>query len=153
MAQTIVDDIDVDFEYDGWVLQTKEEKGRRMPHNEPYYKLVFKKADQTKIFEAVGWDKEVGSLFPEEKKTTTNMIGKTIECFEASVGEDGKLYCPECTAKEGGTMRIITHYFKCPNKGKEYCQKYSGGAKKRSMKRKHKKTMKKSKKTFRSKRK
>ena len=44
-------------------------------------------------------------------------------CYEATLTGD-KFSCPDCGAKEGGTLRIISHYLingkDCPNKGKKY---------------------------------
>ena len=34
------------------------------------------------------------------------------------VDENGKHKCPYCNAVEGGTLRIITHYFNCKNPNK-----------------------------------
>ncbi len=42
-------------------------------------------------------------------------------CYNAA--KDGeKFMCPICQAKEGGSLRMITHNWDCPNKGKLYCQ-------------------------------
>lgn len=42
-------------------------------------------------------------------------------CYDAV--KDGEKYmCPICRAKEGGSLRIITHNYDCVNKGKLYCQ-------------------------------
>ena len=60
----------------------------------------------------------------------------SLPCFTADVTADGKFQCPECKQKEGGTLRIITHNYGCPNKGREYCQRTTGG------KRRNKKTKK-----------
>ena len=50
-------------------------------------------------------------------------------CYEATLTGD-KFSCPLCGSKEGGTLRIISHYLidgkDCPNKYKEYCQKERG---------------------------
>ena len=47
---------------------------------------------------------------------------KPAGCYTADV-VGGKYVCPICKQVEGGIHRIITHYFNCPNKGGEYCQK------------------------------
>ncbi len=42
-------------------------------------------------------------------------------CYDA-IKEGEKFVCPVCRAKEGGSSRMITHNWNCPNKGKVYCQ-------------------------------
>lgn len=46
-------------------------------------------------------------------------------CYEAELNHSNKFSCPECHAVEGGTRRIINHRYSCPNRGREFCQKYN----------------------------
>jgi hypothetical protein len=66
------------------------------------------------------------------EKPSSHEPEKPAECYTADV-VDGKYVCPICKNVEGGTMRIITHNFNCPNRGKKYCQ--AGGSKRRGNKR------------------
>ena len=54
-------------------------------------------------------------------KAKAEAQAKAQRCYVAEVMPDGKLGCPVCEQVEGGTLRIITHTFKCSNKGKPYC--------------------------------
>ena len=71
----------------------------------------------------------------ETKKKEANKQEKdrVSKCYQANE-VNGKYQCPECKAVEGGTLRIISHYVKCPNTGKEYCQRYASGGKRTSKK-------------------
>ena len=77
MANTNVEDINIGFEYDNWILVEKTEVSRRALYGDTYYKLVFKRGDETKEFSRVGWTTKISELFPKEKKYVQNKNGKT----------------------------------------------------------------------------
>ena len=58
-------------------------------------------------------------------------LNETKQCYDAVVGEDGKLMCPKCKFKEGGTRRIITHKWNCEYNGMDYCNPVVGGRRRR----------------------
>lgn len=65
-----------------------------------------------------------------------------IECYNASINNNEKFYCPICNSVEDEN-RIITHTYLCDNNKKDYCQNKKLNA---GNKRRRKKTNKKSKK-------
>ena len=86
------------------------------------------------------------SLSPEERKKHDDQRAEEIKeyresegrrikgCFDAEINDDGKYFCPECKQVEGGTLRTLTHFFGCKNKGLQICQlsqKQSAGRKRR----------------------
>jgi hypothetical protein len=64
------------------------------------------------------------------------------DCFEAGLTADNKYQCPLCKSIEGGTLRIITHPFSCPNRSKKICQQIKGGRRKHRVTRKNRRTCK-----------
>jgi hypothetical protein len=70
-----------------------------------------------------------GDFVTEFSNTPTSATPRSGTCYEATLTGD-KFSCPLCGSKEGGTLRIISHYLidgkDCPNKYKEYCQKERG---------------------------
>jgi hypothetical protein len=58
------------------------------------------------------------------------------DCYEADLTVHNKYQCPLCKSIEGGTLRIITHPFTCPNKFKKYCKQIKGGRRKHKVTRK-----------------
>ncbi len=112
-------------------------------NQEPYYLLKFEGLDlSNKTF---SWDDKFKLITQEESnnirnKNTNNEINNNY-CYEANINDNGKYVCPSCGSSEGGTMRIITHNFNCPNKGKKYCQSpnnFSGGKRKSRQNKKQK---------------
>jgi hypothetical protein len=62
-------------------------------------------------------------VYDADKKTFKEVDCRTVgspivfkEFEDYVVDEMGKRKCPICHAVEGGTLRIITHYFGCKNK-------------------------------------
>jgi hypothetical protein len=61
-------------------------------------------------------------------------------CYDPNILEDGKYQCPICLSKEGGSLRIITHKYNCPNNTKKYCGQFGGRKKRKSTKNNRKST-------------
>jgi hypothetical protein len=63
------------------------------------------------------------------------------QCYTADI-MNGKYVCPKCGNVEGGTLRIITHNFNCPNYKKEYCQRNQFGGRRRTTRKSRRKVKK-----------
>ena len=66
-----------------------------------------------------------GDVYDADTKTFKEVDCRTVgspnvfkEFEDYVVDEMGKRKCPYCNAVEGGTLRIITHYFNCKNPNK-----------------------------------
>jgi len=92
-------------------------------------------------------DEEITAKEAAKKNELDDRIAKDIEaarktkgygdvCKPLEMTQDGKPMCGSCKAVEGGSARIITHYFGCPCKkgGKRTRTKKSKRSKSRSKK-------------------
>jgi hypothetical protein len=78
---------------------------------------------------------EVSKVISKEVEAARKKYGYGDVCKPPEM-KDGKSICGSCKAVEGGTARIITHYFGCPCKkgGKRRRTKKSKRSKSRSKK-------------------
>ena len=72
---------------------------------------------------------ENGKLVLKEERKRKEEQKRISTCYDAIITSDGKYQCPECKNIEGGTLRVITHKYKCLNTDRKYC-KTSGGRRK-----------------------
>ena len=86
-------------------------------------------------------DDKLAAKVPNDVKAAREKYGYGDVCKPLEMTQDGKSMCGSCKAVEGGTSRIMIHYFGCP------CKK--GGKHTRS-KRRSKTRSKKARKTRRS---
>ncbi len=98
---------------------TVEKKGSI---HDPYNIYIFKNG-------SIDNDKHVFSELDCNDNSNADKI-----CYDPNILENGKYQCSICKSVEGGTERIISHNYNCPNKGKKYCGQLGGRKNRKSTK-------------------
>jgi len=99
--------------------------------NSDAYLAAIKKQDDDIAAKKAANAKEVVERAKKEAEDSRKKYGYGDVCKPQEM-KDGKSICGSCKAVEGGTARIITHYFGCPCGGKGGKRRRTKKSKRRS---------------------